>query len=192
MPTPSPLILAFGDSLIAGYGLPAGASFPAQLERRLRDRHPTARVVNAGVSGDTTADALRRLPRALSGLDRRPDLAIVQLGPNDVLQQLPPSQTRSNLDAICVEFGRCGVPVLLTTVAPPTFSTQPRSRLCQPARRGCCAACCRDLPILPGGHSRASDDGTGRSSAPERQGDRRSRRKHAADRGARVREKLIA
>ena len=55
----TPLILAFGDSLIAGYGLAASESFPAQLEAALRPRHPAARVINAGVSGNTTADALR-------------------------------------------------------------------------------------------------------------------------------------
>lgn len=116
-----PLVLAFGDSLVAGYGLPVADGFAAQLERALRIGYAAARVVNAGVSGDTSADALRRLPRVLSGLSGRPDLAIVQIGPNDVLRRLPPGQTRSNLAAILVELGRCGVPVLLTTVAPPAF-----------------------------------------------------------------------
>jgi acyl-CoA thioesterase I len=115
----SPLILAIGDSLIAGYGLAQADGFAPQLERRLRPAHPNVRVVNAGVSGNTSADVLRRLPGALSRLDRRPDLAIVQVGPNDVLRMLPPAATRANLDAVLVELGRCGVPVLLTTVDPP-------------------------------------------------------------------------
>jgi acyl-CoA thioesterase I len=114
-----PLILAFGDSLIAGYGLPSADSFPAQLERRLRADRPGVRVINAGVSGDITARALVRLPRVLSGLERRPDLAVVQIGPNDVLRGVPPAQTRRDLDAILTEFGRCSIPVLLATVEPP-------------------------------------------------------------------------
>ena len=124
MPASSPFILAFGDSLVAGYGLAVGDGLAAQLEARLRITYPGARVVNAGVSGDTTADALRRLPKMLSRLDGRPDLAIVQLGPNDVLRQLPPAATRANLDDIVNEFARCGIAVLLTTVAPPPFLIQ--------------------------------------------------------------------
>lgn len=116
-----PLVLALGDSLIAGYGLHATDSFSAQLEHRLRLARPQARVVNAGVSGDTAGDLLHRLARALSRLDRRPDLAIVQVGPNDVLRQVPPARTRGDLDAIVGELGRCGVPVLVTTVEPPVF-----------------------------------------------------------------------
>lgn len=124
MTASSPLILAFGDSLVAGYGLATSDGFSAQLERRLRTARPGARVINAGVPGDTTADALRRLPRTLSRLEGRPDLAVVQLGPNDVLRQVPPTSTRASLDAILVEFGRCGVPVLLTTVTPPSMLAQ--------------------------------------------------------------------
>ncbi|SFR83671.1 GDSL-type esterase/lipase family protein [Sphingomonas jatrophae] len=124
MSTSSPLILALGDSLVAGYGLSPSDTFPALLEQRLRARYSGARVVNAGVSGDTTADVLRRLPRVLSALDRRPDLAIVQAGPNDVLRQVPPATTRASLEGLLTELGRCGVPVLLTTVAPPAFLRQ--------------------------------------------------------------------
>ena len=120
----SPLILAFGDSLVAGYGLPVADGFAAQLERRLRSTFPEPRVINAGVSGNTTTDALKRLPRMLSALDHRPALAIVQIGPNDVLYQVPPSLTRSNLEALLVEFNRCGVPVLLTTVSVPPILAQ--------------------------------------------------------------------
>jgi acyl-CoA thioesterase-1 len=116
-----PLILAFGDSLVAGYGLPLGDAFPAQLQRRLRATLPGAEVLNAGVSGDTTAGGLRRLPGVLSRLSRRPDLAIVELGANDVLQRVAPARTRANLDAILSEIGRCGIPVLLAAVEPPAF-----------------------------------------------------------------------
>lgn len=121
MTIPFPLILAFGDSLVAGYGLAAADSYPAQLERQLQARHSGARVVNAGVSGNTTADAVARLPRVLSGLPARPDLAIVQIGANDVLRAIAPDRTRANLDAMLVEFARCGIPVLLATLEPPPF-----------------------------------------------------------------------
>jgi acyl-CoA thioesterase-1 len=77
--------------------------------------------LNAGVSGDTTADVLRRLPRLLSGLKHRPALAIVQVGPNDVLRQVPPSRTRAQLEQILLSLNSCGIPVLLTTVNPPVF-----------------------------------------------------------------------
>ena len=121
MSTNAPLVLAFGDSLVAGYGLAADHSFPAQLQQRLRERLDGARVINAGVSGNTSGDALRRLPGVLSRLSERPDLAVVQIGANDVLRGLSPAQTRANLDAMLAEFGRCGIPVLLTTLEPPAF-----------------------------------------------------------------------
>jgi len=120
-PHTGPTILALGDSLTAGYGLLPDQAFPAQLERRLRSTLPAASVTNAGVSGDTTADALRRLPRLLSRLTRRPDLAIVELGANDLLRGVTPARMRSNLDAILAELGRCGIPVLLATFAVPPF-----------------------------------------------------------------------
>lgn len=117
----APLILAFGDSLVAGYGLSVADSFPAQLQRRLCEHFEGAQVINAGVSGNTSADALRRLPAVLSRLTARPDLAIVQIGANDVLRGLSPARTKAALDAILAELGRCGIPVLLTTLEPPAF-----------------------------------------------------------------------
>ncbi len=116
-----PFVLALGDSLTAGYGLSPTAAFPVQLQQRLRLRWPGAIVHNAGVSGDTTQGGLRRLPRLLAGLPRRPDLAIVELGANDLIRGVPPAQTRANLDAILLELGRCGIKVLLATFAPPPF-----------------------------------------------------------------------
>ena len=121
MTTDRPLILAIGDSLIAGYGLQAADSFPAQLQAALQKAGLEVRVVNAGVSGDTTADVLRRLPRLLSALDQRPVLAIVQVGPNDVLRQVPAARTRAQLEQILLSLSSCGIPVLLTTVDPPAF-----------------------------------------------------------------------
>lgn len=119
--TSPPFVLAFGDSLTAGYGLAPRDAFPAQLERALQPAHPGARVQNAGVSGDTTASALARLPRLLSALHRRPDLAIVELGANDLLRGMPLATTRANLHAILTLFGECGIPVLLAAMEAPRF-----------------------------------------------------------------------
>ena len=116
-----PYILALGDSLTAGYGLQPHESFPRQLELLLRERHPTASVANAGVSGDTSAGGRARLPRVLAGLKTRPDLAIVELGANDLLRGIAPERMRDNLDAILTELQRCGIPALLTGMWAPPF-----------------------------------------------------------------------
>lgn len=116
-----PFVLAFGDSLTAGYGLADAEAFPAQLEARLHQPMPGSVVLNAGVSGDTTSGALARLPRLLSGLGQRPDLAIVELGANDLIRRIAPDRTRANLDAIVSELSRCGIPVLLATMEAPRF-----------------------------------------------------------------------
>ena len=93
-------ILAFGDSLLAGYGLKDGESYPARLEQALRARGVNAKIANAGVSGDTTAAGLQRLDFTLKSQTEKPELAIISLGGNDMLRGLPPEQTRENLDAI--------------------------------------------------------------------------------------------
>jgi len=116
-----PYLLALGDSLTAGYGLPASASFAARLEAHVRADFPTAVVHNAGVSGDTAGAALRRLPPLLRSLAVRPDLAVVELGANDLLRGVPPARTRADLSAILEELERCGIPVLLATLGPPLF-----------------------------------------------------------------------
>ncbi len=106
-------ILALGDSLFAGYGLSDGESYPARLERVLRARGINARIANAGVSGNTTADGLQRLSFTLANQTRSPTLAIVSLGGNDMLRGLPPAQARANLDAILTEFDKRRIPVVL-------------------------------------------------------------------------------
>ncbi|MFS0737769.1 arylesterase [Sphingomonas sp. 1P06PA] len=108
------LVVAFGDSLYAGYGVPAGESFPAELEKALAGSGIAARVVNAGVSGDTSAAGLRRLAFTLDGLERKPDLVLVNLGGNDMLRGIDPAEARANLTAICEELKRRGIPILLT------------------------------------------------------------------------------
>jgi acyl-CoA thioesterase I len=107
------LILAFGDSLTAGYQLKPGQSFPAQLETALRKEGKAVRVHNAGVSGDTTAQGKARLPWVLSSLKQKPDLAIVALGANDMLRGQPPAQAQANLDAIITELTKRGIPVVI-------------------------------------------------------------------------------
>ena len=106
-------VLAFGDSLTAGYGLPPGQGFAPQLEDMLRRNGVRAFVTNAGVSGNTAAQGRARLKWTLDGLKTKPDLAIVALGANDMLRGLPPKQTRADLDAIVTELKRRGIPVLI-------------------------------------------------------------------------------
>ncbi len=106
-------ILALGDSLFAGYGVEPGQSYPARLEAALRARGINAKVVNAGVSGDTTAGGLQRLDFVLNGMKAPPALVIVSLGGNDMLRGLPPEQTRKNLDQLLTRLGERKVPVLL-------------------------------------------------------------------------------
>lgn len=107
------LVVAFGDSLSAGYGLKPAESFPAQLEAALRRGGTPARVHNAGVSGDTTAQGKARLGFVLRSLKAKPDLVILQLGGNDMLRALDPAQTEANLSAMLADLKKRGIPVLL-------------------------------------------------------------------------------
>lgn len=112
-------LLALGDSLTAGYGVAADAAFPAQLERALRAEGYDVAVLNAGVSGDTTAGGKARLDWALAD---RPQVAIVELGANDGLRGLDPALTERNLDDILGRLRKAGVKVLLTgMLAPPNY-----------------------------------------------------------------------
>lgn len=116
------LVLAFGDSLYAGYGMSQAQSFPAALERHLEERGIEAEVVNAGVSGDTTAGGRRRLAQTLDQLPAAPDLVILGLGANDFLLGIPPQEMRRNLDAMLAELKRREIPVLMTgLIAPAQF-----------------------------------------------------------------------
>ena len=108
-----PLVLAFGDSLTAGYGLDPGLGFAPQLQATLRRHGIAARVADGGVSGDTSAAGSARLGWTLDGLGARPDLVIVELGANDMLRSVDPAETTRNLDAILTELKRRNIPVLL-------------------------------------------------------------------------------
>ena len=119
---PEQLILAFGDSLYAGYGLKRGESMPAHVETLLRQEGVNAKVVNAGVSGDTTSAGRKRLSFALDNLPRKPNLVMLGLGGNDVLRQIPVAETRANMTAMLDELRRRNIPVVLTGMrAPPNL-----------------------------------------------------------------------
>lgn len=110
---PERQILAFGDSLLTGYGLKDGESYPDRLETALRANGINARITNAGVSGDTSQAGLQRLAFTLDSLKTKPDLVIISLGGNDMLRGLPPEQTRANLAAIIKELKQREIRVLL-------------------------------------------------------------------------------
>jgi acyl-CoA thioesterase-1 len=112
-PSPKPLILAFGDSLTAGYNLAPGLGFVPQLQASLRRHGIAATVADGGVSGDTTTGGKERLGWTLDGLPRKPDLVIVELGANDMLRTLDPAIARANLDAILTELDRRHIRVLV-------------------------------------------------------------------------------
>lgn len=108
-----PLVLAFGDSLTAGYGLDQGLGFAPQLQATLRRHGIAAKVVDGGVSGDTSEAGKARLGWTVDGLERKPDLVILELGANDMLRGLDPGLTQANLDEMLVELNRRRIPVLL-------------------------------------------------------------------------------
>lgn len=118
-PDTRPRIVAFGDSLTAGLGVPAEESYPAQLQRSLDALGYSYRVVNAGVSGDTTAGGLRRVPWILTN---KPDVVILELGANDGLRGLSVDQTRHNLREIIQRLQEAGVGVVLAGMKlPPNY-----------------------------------------------------------------------
>jgi acyl-CoA thioesterase I len=116
---PAPRILAFGDSLTAGLGLNPDAAFPARLEAVLQSDGIDARVINGGVSGETTAGGVARLDWALGD---HPDLVILELGANDALRGIDPKLAYANLDKILARLTASGAKVLLTgMLAPPNW-----------------------------------------------------------------------
>ena len=116
---PEFVLVALGDSLTAGYGLVAADAFPVRLESALRKAGKRVRVINAGVSGDTTAGGRARLDRVLA---EEPDAAIVQLGANDALRGIDPEEASENLAVILQTLKKRGVRVLLAgMLAPPNL-----------------------------------------------------------------------
>jgi acyl-CoA thioesterase-1 len=124
-PAPAPdrplRILAFGDSLMAGYGIRRADGFAPQLEALLRDAGLEAEVINAGVSGNTAGHARSRVRWTLDSLRPPPDLALVSFGGNDILRAIPPEETRADLDAVLAEFARRQISVVLAGMLAPPF-----------------------------------------------------------------------
>jgi acyl-CoA thioesterase-1 len=104
-------ILAMGSSLTQGYGLPPGTEFTTQLQAALKAQGIDADIINAGVSGDTSADGLSRLDWSLAD---HPDAAIVEMGSNDMLRGVSPAETEKNLRAMLTTFQKDHIPVMLT------------------------------------------------------------------------------
>jgi acyl-CoA thioesterase-1 len=103
-------LVALGDSLTAGYALPADAAFPAQLQRALRAKGFDVEIANAGVSGDTSSGALERLDWALG---EGADGVLVEIGANDMLRGTDPALTRKNIEAILTRLQQRKIPALL-------------------------------------------------------------------------------
>src|SRR5438094_2983115 len=97
----APIILAIGDSMTAGYGVAPEFSYPAQLEKELKNRGYHYRVVNQGVTGSTTTQALSRLNRALAV---QPEIVLIQLGGNDASQGIPRTVSKENLRIMIERF----------------------------------------------------------------------------------------
>jgi len=118
-------ILALGDSLTQGYGVPPGMDFPNRLERALKAKGLNVSVINGGVSGDTSAGGLARLDFALGDPKAAPDAAIVELGANDGLRGLPAVEMEKNLDAILAKLKSRNIAILLAGMkAPRNFGGQ--------------------------------------------------------------------
>src|SRR5262245_5743356 len=116
------VIVAFGDSLTAGYGVAPEASYPALLGARLRAEGYPYRVINAGISGDTTAGGLRRVDWALK---LKPEIVIIELGANDALRGQDLGAVRANLEQMVGRFQSAGVRVLLAGMRlPPNYGAQ--------------------------------------------------------------------
>jgi acyl-CoA thioesterase-1 len=109
-------LVAFGDSLTAGYMLPPTQSFPAQLEKALTAKGHAVDVANAGVSGDTTANGLERFEWAIPD---GTEAVILELGANDALRGLPPKKARANLEKIIEKLRKRNIEVLLTGMIAP-------------------------------------------------------------------------
>lgn len=113
-------ILLFGDSLSAGYGIARDDSWANLLQRELKKRHAQFDVVNASISGETTAGALRRIGKALQ--QHRPEIVVIELGANDGLRGATIAQTEKNLDMLIAEAKKAHARVLLLGIQlPPNY-----------------------------------------------------------------------
>ncbi|MEO1221251.1 MAG: arylesterase [Pseudomonadota bacterium] len=118
-------ILAFGDSLFAGYNLPEPDGYPEKLEKAMRAAGTNARVIDAGVPGDTSAAGRDRLNFVLEAQAQKPDLFLLELGGNDLLRGLSPEQTRENFDAMLTTLSDAQIPVLIMGMrSPPNYGPE--------------------------------------------------------------------
>jgi acyl-CoA thioesterase-1 len=115
-PDSRPVILAFGDSLTAGYGVPSGSGYPDLLQRKLDGLGYKYHVVGMGISGDTTSGGRARIRYALAA---KPAIVILELGANDGLRGLPVTQMQMNLEEMIKEFQRAGAKVILAGMTLP-------------------------------------------------------------------------
>mgnify|MGYP000902042938 FL=1 len=115
-------LVAFGDSLTAGFGVETGFSYPDFLQKLIDGKHYPWRVINAGVSGDTSSDGLARLPAVL---DYKPEIVILELGANDGLRGIPVDATRANLEQMIQDLQRGGAKVVLAGMTlPPNYGPE--------------------------------------------------------------------
>ncbi len=126
---PERKIIAFGDSLFAGYNLDPRDAYPEKLESALRAKGVNADVINAGVSGDTTAAGLQRLEFTLAAQETPPALFILELGGNDLLRGISPEETKANLGKMLTVLRDQKVPVLLMGMrSPPNYGPEYQAR----------------------------------------------------------------
>ncbi|MBU6259608.1 MAG: arylesterase [Burkholderiales bacterium] len=119
-PAPARLVLVLGDSLSAEYGLARGSGWVALMQARLAQRRPPVTVVNASISGETTAGGRSRLPALLAR--HRPEVVVLELGANDALRGLPLAATKANLDAMTAAAQAAGARVVLVgMMLPPNY-----------------------------------------------------------------------
>jgi acyl-CoA thioesterase-1 len=118
-PDPRPTLVCFGDSLTAGYGTDPGEAYPDDLQKLLDQQGYRYRVVNAGVSGETTKDGLERVARIAA---RHPKIVVLAFGGNDGLRGLPMEQTQANLASMIEQLQKAGVEVALAGISlPPEY-----------------------------------------------------------------------
>jgi len=110
------IIVAFGDSLTAGYNLPEESSYPALLQKKIQEKNMNYRVINAGISGDTTTGGLARIDWVLNA---KPEIVILELGANDAFRVVPPERIRENLEKIVEKLKQKKVKILLAGMKAP-------------------------------------------------------------------------
>jgi len=121
-PDTRPLLVCFGDSLTAGYGTESGESYPDDLQRLLDAQGYAYRVVNSGVSGETTKDGVERVTRVAA---KHPQIVVLEFGGNDGLRGLPLDQTKANLAAMIEQLQKSGAEVALAGITlPPDYGPE--------------------------------------------------------------------